>query len=442
MAGFFQRAKNAAKQAAANAGASAVSDAINQGAASMGLETNISLKAPNVNGASGGDGYYAVDLPHGFSQRMEQGLDAEEMARLRYPQAPADLPAGAAQYAQAWYQPWSALIDGHVDIARAAEAGDLPSAQQLLYRWEQGIGQAQVTVHQLGDFNGSRALSAVVGDVYEAFDMVADALREYMDVRSQGRRTDDAVEEVHKSIIGLHLSIHGPIVDFFADPSGAAMAQAEQAAFGDINAMISGAGADTSGPEFAPVQGVSLHDYVAGSQRMHEGTSADVICSLLGVERPMWDAASAEWMRRMTETHPMTVGMQYRSLSTTPHPVLTPEACAAAGGAASALPGGDNSARLSTDMSFYIEASAAMQAAAEAGIDGGGYLESTYGVTVMQVATAGGAWMSDMRNADRILTLQEAKKKEIFTQLTGYSADTAPGALPDGVEDIAADIEF
>lgn len=463
MAGFLQRAKNAtknaAKQTVANAGANALSSAINQGTAALGLETNIQVKAPDVtSGPSGGydpDTYYRVDVAHGFSRPMDHGLPGDEIAFLQYPQAPATLPPGAADYARAWWQPWGGLLEGHIDIARALEAGDAAGAQQLLYRWEQGISQARTAAHQLGDFNGARTLSVAVDDVNEHFENVADALREYMNCRSLGQDPSGAVESAQACIVNMHVALNRPVAAFFADPSGAATAQAEAEAYAGMPGMggmagmpgmpgmMPGAGADTSGPEFAPVQGVSFHDYVAGSQRIQEGVSADVVAKVLGVERPMWDAAANEWLTRMTQTHPMSVGMQYTPLSQTPHPRLTPEACAAAGGGPSALPGGvDNSGRLRTDMDFYIEAAAAGQAAAEAGIDAGGYLESNYGVTVMQVSNAGVAWMSNPANISRITTLQQAKAKEIFTSITGYSNDVAPGALPDGVEDIAADIEF
>ena len=451
MAGFLQRAKNAtknaAKQAAANAGASALSDAINQGTAALGLETSIQVKAPKVgSGPAGGydsETYYRVDVAHGFSRPMDHGLPGDKMAFLHYPQAPAALPPGAADYARAWWQPWGALLEGHVEIARAIEAGDTAGAQQLLYRWEQGIKHAATSGHQLGDFNGARTLVMAIDEVSPAFERVADELREFMSARSMGRGTEDIVESAQASIVNMHVALNEPVAAFFADPSGAATAQAEAEAYGDLSAMMSGMSVDASGPEFAPVQGVTFHDYVAGSQRIQEGTSPDVVATILGVERPMWDAAANEWLTRMTQTHPMTVGMQYTSLSQTPHPRLTAEACAAAGGASSSLPGGvDNSGRLRTDMDFYIEAAAAGQAAAQAGIDAGGYLESNYGVTVMQVSNAGIAWMSNPASISRITTLQEAKSKEIYTAITGYSTDLAPGEVPQGVEDIAADIEF
>lgn len=451
MAGLFQRAKNAtknaAKQAAVNAGASAVSSAINQGTAALGFETDIQIKAPGVgSGSAGGydaDTYYRVDVAHGFSRPMDHGLPGDELALLQYPQAPAALPPGAADYARAWWQPWGGLLDGHVEIARAIEAGDAAGAQQLLYRWEQGIKHATTSCHQLGDFNGARTLSAAIDEVSSAFEQVCDGLREFMSARSMGRGTEDIVESAQASIVNMHVALNRPVAAFLADPSGSATAQAEAAAYGELAAMMQGAGVDTSGPEFAPVQGVTFHDYVAGSQRIQEGVSADVVASLLGVERPMWDAAASEWLDRMTRTHPMSVGMQYTSLSQTPHPRLSAEACAAAGGGASGLPAGvDGSGRLRSDMDFYIEAAAAGQAAAQAGIDAGGYLESNYGVTIMQVSNAGIAWMSDPANISRITTLQEARAKEIYTSITGYSTDAAPGRMPDGVEDIAADIEF
>ncbi len=120
---------------------------------------------------------------------------------------------------------------------------------------------------------------------------------------------------------------------------------------------------------------------------------------------------------------PMTVGMEYANLMSRPHPKF--DAAGSAGGAPS------NAARLSTDRDFYIECAAAAAAATEAGLDAGGYLESNYGVTVAQVGSAGVNWMMDLRNADSLITLQQAKQREIAARI---ASQTGPG--------IADDIQF
>ena len=155
---------------------------------------------------------------------------------------------------------------------------------------------------------------------------------------------------------------------------------------------------------------------------MHAGVPGDEIARILGVERPQWDQASAEWTQRV-QMFPMTVGMEYANLMSRPHPKL--DAAGSAGGAPS------NAARLSTDRDFYIECAAAAAAATEAGLDAGGYLESNYGVTVAQVGSAGVNWMMDLRNADSLITLQQAKQREIAARI---ASQTGPG--------IADDIQF
>ena len=69
-----------------------------------------------------------------------------------------------------------------------------------------------------------------------------------------------------------------------------------------------------------------------------------------------------------------------------------------------------------------------MAAVTEAGQSAETYLERNYRVTVAEVASAGTAWMSDMRNVGTLMTLQQEKQKEIAAKL---QAEIGPGLADD-----------
>ncbi|WP_127841349.1 DUF6620 family protein [Actinomyces wuliandei] len=174
------------------------------------------------------ESYYRLDLPHGFSRPMNVGVPGEEMVHLHYPQVPTDLPPGAAEYAQAWWQTWSPLLDGHIDVARAAEAGNIPQAEQLLYNWEQSILRASADAHQMGDFQGGRTLVVGSDEIEGRFADVVDALREFMRVRTAGGDDSEAVGTTHLAIGDLHIDLNRFVALFLASPTVTVTAQVEE----------------------------------------------------------------------------------------------------------------------------------------------------------------------------------------------------------------------
>lgn len=356
-------------------------------------------------------------IHHAFPYSLEMMLDYDDARDLSRPLPPPGLEPAAAQYAETWYTTWATVRDGHIAPVSTLEQGDVAGAQQALAQWEAAIREAEVAQARLGDFRGSRHLVLANTNVHEALDSMVEHVRDYIGVRISGQDASEQAGEAIGQVVFIHTTMNNALLGFYADPSGAAAKAAEDAAFAPIEAMRN-FGQD--GPEMQPIQGVSLHDYVAGSAKLHAGMSADELAARLGVERPQWDQAAAEWLTRI-QNYPMSVGQQYGALMSQPHPKLD----AAPGGGAS------NAARLSSDRDFYIECAAAMAAAAEAGIDAGGYLETNYQVTTQQVAGAGVTWMSDLRNVDSLITLQQAKQREIAAKI---AAQSGPG--------IADDIQF
>lgn len=359
-------------------------------------------------------------IRHAFPYNYTVSMFPEDSINLRRPEPPLGMDPAAVQYANQWYSIWESVRDGHMGPVSAIENGDVPGASMALAQWRQQIQAAATESARLGDFNGNRTLVLGDNDMHESLEAMVALVEEYIGERLNGEATEDTATDAIGYVISVHTAMNNALGAFYADPSGAAARAAEDAAFAPLEAMRQQV--DPNAPELAPIEGISLHDYVAGAAKMQAGMNSDQICQALGVERPQWDRACTQWMQRIQQ-YPMSVGMQYGTLMGQPHPVLD-MATAGGGGALS----GSQAARLNTDRDFYIECAAAMAAATEAGRVAETYLEQNYRVTTAEVASAGTAWMSDMRNASSLITLQQAKQQEIAATLR---AETGPGLADD-----------
>mgnify|MGYP007076351974 CR=1 FL=1 len=273
-------------------------------------------------------------ITHAFPYSLEMLMDVDEARDLSRPRPPAGLDPAAVQYADAWYGIWARVRDGHVAPVQAVEAGDVAGAQQALAQWEAQLEQADVEQARLGEFRGNRHLVLANSDIRTTLGAVVEEVREYIGLRISGRDAMEHATGAITRVVSIHTSMNNALLGFYQDPSGAAARAAENAAFAPIEAMRQ---VNPAAPELQPVLGVSLHDWVAASAKMHAGVPGDEIARILGVERPQWDQASAEWIQRV-QMFPMTVGMEYANLMSRPHPKF--DAAGSAGGAPS------NAARL------------------------------------------------------------------------------------------------
>ena len=196
----------------------------------------------------------------------------------------------------------------------------------------------------------------------------------------------------------------------------------EEAAFDAMKEMF-GQAAAADGPETQPIQGVSLHDYVAGAALLQTGTSVEELTSKLGIERVQWDNAAKEWQQRLAD-HPMTVGMQYTTLLSTPHPVLSGDSAG----------GGENSARLTTDRDFYVEVSATANALSVVGMDAGTHLKNEWGLTVAEVGSAGVKWMSDPANMMQVMGQVSLRQAELEKKFAAEFDQMLGGGIADDIE--------
>lgn len=402
---FGKLFKQAASQIASHA-AGAISEA-------TGVEAPAGLRGSAGSRDSGG-----VEFTGPFGHSVL--VDGERAPFLRAPRPDPRLSAEALQYAERWYRIWDGAFQPHGPAVAAVRAGDAEAARRQLSAWRQAMAVAEQQQAALGDFQGGRSLLLAASVLSEQLDEMHAAVRAHLAARLGGdaEGAQDAALQATGVIADFLTERNGRLAEFFRDPSGAAARQAEDEAFAAAEAVRR---VDEGAPELQPVDGIGLHDYVAASARLQAGAPAAQIAAALGVERPQLDRALHEWTERL-RSHPMTVGVQYANLMNRPHPRLD---ATTPGGTADERGGPSPAQRLRTDRDFYIEAAAAMSAAGEAGIDGGGYLQEHYGVTIAEVAAAGTVWMSDMRNASALITLQQAKQAEIAARIAG------PGAADD-----------
>lgn len=342
-------------------------------------------------------------INHAFPYDLRFSMDMDDAQDLSRPYPPQGFPPEAVQYSETWYANWVQVRDGHMAPVIAIENGDHVGAMTALEMWERQIETAYAAQFELGDFYGGRHLVLANNNVHSSLTAMVEEIRTYIGVRIQGGDASEQAAECIGQVVDIHATMHNAMRGFYHDPQGVAVSQLEAAAYAPIMALRQ---VNTNSPEFAPIHGVTLHDWVAASAKFHQGThSIEDICAVLGIERPQWEEALDGWFQRIKE-HPMTVGMESSNLLQVPNPKFE-------GSAGSHQQKNSAAAqRLRTDRNFYVECAAISAAAAELGIDGQAYLQENYGVTVGDVAFAGGAWMLDMRHAQEIHTLISAKQQQ------------------------------
>ncbi len=69
--------------------------------------------------------------------------------------------------------------------------------------------------------------------------------------------------------------------------------------------------AEAMSSELEPVDGVTLEHWAWGQAALAQGTSVEDVMAQLQVDRPRWDAASAEWNARMSRDTTATIATEY-----------------------------------------------------------------------------------------------------------------------------------
>lgn len=173
-------------------------------------------------------------------------------------------------------------------------------------------------------------------------------------------------------------------------------------------------------PLLAPIHGISLYDYSAANARLANNVPVDAVCKALGIEIPVWEDASNQWVQRMQADPDFVIAMQMGTYfsQADQHPklgALKPE-----GGAA----GNEYFTRISSDRYFYEELAAAREAAYEAGLDGAQWMLDEFGIALGDFQQVAMQWMESSRGEDYEITrdyldYHQEKKAEYAERFAG-----------------------
>jgi hypothetical protein len=155
-----------------------------------------------------------------------------------------------------------------------------------------------------------------------------------------------------------------------------------------------------SNPLLEPIHGVSLYDYAAISAKLASGTGEKEILEALGIERAVYEEASALWVTRMQEDSTFEVSILFGKYfgEANNHPKLSGlKTQVSEAGAA-------NLEKLRTDRYFYEELCGARQAAYAYGYDGSQWIQDNFGINLGDFQMVAMKWMEiqseEMQNGE------------------------------------------
>ncbi|HZS42420.1 MAG TPA: DUF6620 family protein [Polyangia bacterium] len=177
-----------------------------------------------------------------------------------------------------------------------------------------------------------------------------------------------------------------------------------------------------SGGLLDPIQGISMEDWAGANAKIASGNDLASVLKVLGVEKPVWDAVSAEWMGRMSRDTTFAITTVYGNAFVNPNIGRF-----AAGGAAKpAAPAGGALEKVMGDFELYIKIMSHQNAGAAQGKDAITILKK-YGLTVNDWATIGAHWggkmMTDFTLATRMPELMQRYGAEFAKPGAGDDID-------------------
>jgi hypothetical protein len=180
--------------------------------------------------------------------------------------------------------------------------------------------------------------------------------------------------------------------------------------------------------ELSPFQGVSLEAWAGANARLAQGKSLDAVSAELGLERPQWDAVSAEWMARMSRDTTATIATVYGEAFMSGGQGKFAATAKAVAGSMKAGAGKDVAGGEPISFEDWIKIQAHMTAATAQGVAPDAVLKM-YKLNAADWGTAGGYWALKM-NADPM---------SLLTRYTTLSAKYATKFASAGA---AADIDL
>lgn len=165
-----------------------------------------------------------------------------------------------------------------------------------------------------------------------------------------------------------------------------------------------------SGGLLDPVQGVSMEDWAAANAKLASGEPIAGILKVLGVEKPAWDAISAEWNGRMSRDTTFAIATVYGNAFTNPN---IGRFAQAAPKAAAAPAAGGALAKAMNDFELYVKIMTHQNVGAGQGLDAAAILKK-YGLSVVDWSKLGAHWGPKM-TTDMSLAMKMGGLMQRFT---------------------------
>ena len=168
-----------------------------------------------------------------------------------------------------------------------------------------------------------------------------------------------------------------------------------------------------SNPLLEPIHQVSLFDYAAISAKLASGVSENEILQTLGIEKAIFEEASALWIARMQEDSTFEVttlfGQYFAEVDN--HPKLGQL------NAEISEDGLANIEKMKTDRYFFEELNGARQAAYAYGYDGAQWIQENFGISLGDFQAVAMQWMpltadEGYETLRHYLDYREAREKE------------------------------
>lgn len=167
-----------------------------------------------------------------------------------------------------------------------------------------------------------------------------------------------------------------------------------------------------SGGLLDPVQGVSMEDWAGANAKIAAGEPLPGILKVLGVEKPAWDAISAEWNGRMSRDTTFAIATVYGNAFTNPN--IGKFAGASKAAAAAPKPaGGDPVSKVMGDFELYVKIMTHQNVGAGQGVDAASVLKK-YGLTAGDWAKVSAHWAPKM-TSDMSLAMKMGGLMQRFT---------------------------
>lgn len=186
-----------------------------------------------------------------------------------------------------------------------------------------------------------------------------------------------------------------------------------------------------SNPLLEPIHGVSLYDYSVVSAKMAAGIPEAEILKTLGIEKAVFEEASALWITRMQEDSTFEVTMLFGQYFGDPdsHPKLS--------GLKAEVnhEGQANLEKMKNDRYFYEELNGARQAAYASGMDGAQWIQDNFGINLGDFQGVAMHWMpltadEEFETSSHYLKHREQKQEEYANK---FASDLG-GNIADDVE--------